>query len=176
VLCLYNIHLGKEEEVDEYVVEMVLQDDIEDLEKEKEELMEESEKADPVESHMAFNEAEKPSYGNPEPFKTLEELMEEKEAASTDTEDPTDLSDGEYSERMNELKKKRQKAEQLLGEKEAQRGVHEQPRQTPYLGFLLIGRPKRLPIAPTDLHLYRRRQSSRKYRSRRFRKGNRCRF
>ncbi len=121
VLCLYNIHLGKEEEVDEYVVEMVLQDDIEDLEKQKEELMEKREKADPIKSHMAYNEAEKPSYGNPEPLKTLDELMEEREAAPTDTEDPTDLADGEYSEKMNELKKKREEAQQILGEKEAQK-------------------------------------------------------
>src|SRR5680860_459408 len=119
ILCLYNIQLGKEDKVDEYVVEMLLQDDIEDLEKQKEEL-EEKQKIDTVKSHMAFNEAMKASQGNPEAFKTLEELMEEREAAA-EKNDPTDLSDGEYAERVKELKEKRQQAKQLLGEKEAQK-------------------------------------------------------
>lgn len=120
ILCLYNIRLGKEEEVDEYVVEMLLQNDVLDLEKQKEELQE-KQKIDPVKSHMAFNEAMKASQGNPEAFKTLEELVEEKEAAAEKNDDPTDLSDGEYTERIRELKKKRQQAEQMLGEKEAQK-------------------------------------------------------
>jgi len=120
ILCLYNIHLGGKEKVDEYVVEMLLQDDIEDLKKQKEEL-EDKQKIDPVKSHMAFNEAMKASQGNPEAFKTLEELMEEREAAADKNDDPTDLSDGEYSERVKELKEKRQQAKQLLGEKEAQK-------------------------------------------------------
>ncbi|HET8736114.1 MAG TPA: hypothetical protein VFM69_05925 [Pricia sp.] len=121
VLCLYNIHLGKKEKVDKYVVELVLHEDIKDLEEEKEELMEEREQPDPVKSHMAYNEAEQPSYGEPEPLKTLEEIMEEREAAETETEDPIEQSDGEYSARMEELIKKRQQAKQLLGEKEAQK-------------------------------------------------------
>ncbi|WP_373517327.1 energy transducer TonB [Pricia sp.] len=120
ILCLYNIQLGKEDKVDEYVVEMLLQDDIEELEKQKEEL-EEEQKMDPVKSHLAYNEAMKPSQGKPEAFKTLEELMEEREAAADKNEDPTDLSDGEYAERVKELKKKRQEAKQLLGEKEAKK-------------------------------------------------------
>lgn len=120
ILCLYNIHLGKGEKEDQYLVEMVLQDDIEDLQKEKEEL-EEAAKADPVKSHMAYNEAAKPSQGNPESFKTLEELLEEREAAAVETEDITELSDGDYSEQLKELKKKRQETEQLLGEKEAKK-------------------------------------------------------
>lgn len=119
VLALYNIHLGKHEGVEEYVVEMVLaEEDIEELLKEKERLMEEMEKADPIKSHMAFNETAKPSYGEPEPLKTLEELMEEK-AASTD--EPLDGPnvDSEYAERVKELAKKREEKKQLLGEKEA---------------------------------------------------------
>lgn len=118
ILCLYNIHLGKEEAVDEYVVEMMLLEDVEKLEKQKEELQE-MEKMDLVKSHMAYNDAMKASQGNPEAFKTLEELMEEREAAADKDEDPTDLADGEYAERVKELKKKRQEAKQLLGEKEA---------------------------------------------------------
>ena len=121
VLCLYNIHLGGEEKEDEYVVEMVLaEEDIEELLEKKEELEREIEEIDPIKSHMAYNETAKPSYGNPEPLKTLEELMEEKAAAENDS--PNDLlSDPEYAERVKQLKKKREEAKQKLGEKEAQK-------------------------------------------------------
>lgn len=119
VLALYNIHLGKHEGVEEYVVEMVLaEEDIEELLKEKERLMEEMEKVDPIKSHMAFNETAKPSYGEPEPLKTLEELMEEK-AASTDEPIDGPNVDSEYTERVKELAKKREEKKQLLGEKDA---------------------------------------------------------
>ena len=37
--------------------------------------------ADPIKSHMAYNEAAKPSFGNPEPLKTLDEILEEKAAS-----------------------------------------------------------------------------------------------
>ena len=120
VLCLYNVHLGNEEQVDEYVVEMMLQEDVEELEKQKEEL-EKKQKIDPVKSHMAYNDAMEASKGNPEDFKTLEELMEEREAAAEKNDEPTELSDGEYAERVKEIKRKRQKAKQLLGEKDAKK-------------------------------------------------------
>ena len=71
VLGLYNIHLGREEKED-YDIELSLLEE-EDLEKQiEEELkeMEEMAKSDPVKSHMAYNEANKPSFGNPEPLKT----------------------------------------------------------------------------------------------------------
>ena len=120
LLCLYNIQLGNEEKVDEYVVEMMLQEDIEELEKQKEEL-EEQQKTDPIKSHMAYNDAMEASKGNPDDFKTLEELMEEREAAAEKNDDPTELSDGEYAERVKELKKKRERAKQKLGEKDAKK-------------------------------------------------------
>ena len=63
---------------------MLAEEDIEELLDQKEKL-EKMAEADPVKSHMAFNETAKPSYGNPEPLKTLEELMAEK-AASSDSE------------------------------------------------------------------------------------------
>ena len=107
LLCLYNIQLGKEEKVDEYVVEMMLQEDIAELEKKKEEL-EKQQKIDPVKSHMAFNDAMEASKGDPEDFKTLEELIEEREAAA-ENDDPTDLSDSEYAERVKELLKRNAK-------------------------------------------------------------------
>ena len=81
--------------------------------------MEELANADPIKSHLAYNETAKPSYGNPEPLQTLDELMAEKEA-SAESDEPTDmLSDGEYAARVKELKKKREEAKQKLGEKEA---------------------------------------------------------
>ncbi|WP_317130242.1 hypothetical protein [Aggregatimonas sangjinii] len=107
VLVLYNISLGQGKgEEDEYIVEMMLaEEDIDELIEEKERLMEEMANAEPIKSHMAYNETAKPSYGNPEPLQTLEELMAEKEANS-DSEELTDvLSDGEYAARVKELKK-----------------------------------------------------------------------
>ncbi|WP_353937156.1 hypothetical protein [uncultured Zobellia sp.] len=121
VLALYNIHLGQDKEQDDYVVEMMLEEDIEELLEEKEELEQEIEKADPIKSHMAYNETAKPSYGNPEPLKTLEELLEEKLASENSEDSNEQLTDSEYAERVKELKKKRQEAEQMLGEKEAQK-------------------------------------------------------
>lgn len=121
VLGLYNISLGKESgKEDEYIVEMMLaEEDIEELLKEKE-VLEEMSKTDPVKSHLAYNETTKPSYGEPEPLQTLEELMAEKAAAS-DGETNDEFIDGEYAERIKELAKKRKEAKQKLEEKEAQK-------------------------------------------------------
>ncbi len=122
VLLLYNISMGQEKEVDEYVVELVMaEEDIEELLEEKERLLEEMAEADPIKSHMAFNETAKPSYGNPEPLKTLEELMEEKAATEAETDPNSLMADSEYAERVKEIAKKRKEKKQLLGEKEAQK-------------------------------------------------------
>lgn len=119
VLGLYNLHLGKAGvEEDEYIVEMMLaEEDIEELLQEKERL-EEMQEADPIKSHMAYNETAKPSYGNPEPLQTLEELMAEREASTDEPIDGPNV-DSEYAERVKELAKKREEKKQLLGEKEA---------------------------------------------------------
>lgn len=121
VLGLYNLHLGKAgAQEDEYIVEMMLaEEDIEELLKEKEAL-EKMAEADPIKSHMAYNETAKPSYGDPEPLKTLEELMAEKEASTDDPLDGPNV-DSEYAERVKELAKKREEKKQLLGEKEAEK-------------------------------------------------------
>jgi len=121
VLSLYNIHLGSEKQ-EEYIIEMSLADeDLEKLLEEEEKRLEEMANTDPIESHMAFNETAKPSYGDPEPLKTLEELMEEKELL--DNQDPSNLlnTDEGYTESLKELAKKREEQKQLLGEKEAQK-------------------------------------------------------
>ena len=121
VLSLYNIHLGSEEK-EEYVIEMSLADeDLEKLLEEEEKLLEEMAKADPIKSHMAYNETAKPSIGNPEPLKTLEELMAEKQLL--EHQDPSDLlnADEGFAESLKELEKKREEKKQLLGEKEAKK-------------------------------------------------------
>lgn len=121
VLILFNIHLGEVgSEDDEYIVEMMLaEEDIEELLKEKE-MLEKMAQAEPIKSHMAYNETAKPSYGEPEPLQTLEELMAEK-AATEEGEQNDLMDDGDYAERVKELKKKREEAKQKLGEKEAQK-------------------------------------------------------
>ncbi|GAB5474108.1 MAG: hypothetical protein Mars2KO_22070 [Maribacter sp.] len=122
VLGLYNIHLGQVgSQEDEYIVEMMLaEEDIEELLEEKERL-EQMQEAEPIKSHMAFNETAKPSYGEPEPLKTLEELMAER-AEAGESGDPSDLmSDSEYAAKVKELAKQREEKKKLLGEKEAQK-------------------------------------------------------
>ena len=119
VLLLYNIHLGGIKE-EEYVIEMSLADeDIEELLKEEVERLEELVNNDPIKSHMAFNETAKPSIGNPEPLKTLEELMEERELSSEEGEH-SDL-DGDFAQQLKELAAKREEKKELLGEREAQK-------------------------------------------------------
>ncbi|MEO9891437.1 hypothetical protein [Aurantibacter sp.] len=121
ILGLYNLNLGKADaEEDEYIVEMMLaEEDIEELLEEKKAL-EDLANADPIKSHLAYNETAKPSYGDPEPLKTLEELMAEKEASTDDPLDGPNM-DSEYAERVKELVRKREEKKQLLGEKEAEK-------------------------------------------------------
>ncbi len=119
VLLLFNIHLGGIKE-EEYVIEMSLADeDIEKLLEEEEQRLEELANNDPIKSHMALNETAKPTIGNPEPLKTLEELMEER-ALSSEQGEYSDV-DGEFAEQLKELAKQRDEKKQLLGEREAQK-------------------------------------------------------
>ena len=119
VLLLYNIHLGGMEE-EEYVIELSLADeDIEELLKEEEKRLEEMANNDPIKSHMALNETAKPTIGNPEPLKTLEELMEERELTSDASEYST--ADGAYADYLKKLAEKRQEKKQQLSEREEQK-------------------------------------------------------
>ncbi|MEX0275201.1 MAG: hypothetical protein AB3N16_12565, partial [Flavobacteriaceae bacterium] len=68
VLSLYNIHLGQQVE-EEYVVEMILDEEILEQLEEEEKKLEELTETDPIKSHRAYNETAKSSYGNPEPLK-----------------------------------------------------------------------------------------------------------
>ena len=119
VLLLFNIHLGGIKE-DEYVIEMSLADeDIEKLLEEEEERLEEMQaNSDPIKSHMALNQTAKPSVGNPEPLKTLEELMEER-ALSSETGEYADNSG--FEEQLKQLKAKRDENKDKLGERDAQK-------------------------------------------------------
>jgi hypothetical protein len=122
VLVLYSIQLGEKMEEDEdYVVEMILDKELLEELLEEEKIIEEQLQQNTIKSHVALNETAKPSYGNPEPLKTLDEILEEK-AASTDgetTED--DVLDSDYSAKVKELAKKREEKKQLLGEQEAKK-------------------------------------------------------
>ncbi|MGI9546935.1 MAG: hypothetical protein ACR2MM_06855 [Flavobacteriaceae bacterium] len=116
ILLLYNIHLGSEEK-EEYIIEMSLADeDIIELLEEEERRLQELAEADPIKSHMASNETAKPSIGNPEPLKTLEELMAEQES------DKEFLNaDPGYEANLRELSKLREERKQQLGEKDAKK-------------------------------------------------------
>ncbi len=120
LLLLYSIRLGAKQE-DEYVIEMALADeDLEELLQEEEKRLEEmASNADPIKSHMAFNQTAKPSVGSPEPLKTLQEIMEERAM----NEAPNDLltSDGGYAANLKELAEQRKEKKKQLGEKEAQK-------------------------------------------------------
>jgi len=121
VLCLYNIHLGQHAK-EEYIIELNFPQDevLEQIIQEELEALEKMANSAPIKSHLAFNEANKPSFGNPEPLKTIEELMAEQELSS-DSDNPSDFlsSDSEYAARVKELAKKRREKQELLGEKEA---------------------------------------------------------
>ncbi|RDY59514.1 hypothetical protein [Flagellimonas nanhaiensis] len=119
VLLMFNIHLGGMQE-EEYVIEMSLADeDIEKLLEEEEKRLEELSNNDPIKSHLALNETAKPSVGNPEPLKTLEELMEER-ALNNDQGEYSDV-DGEYAEQLKKLAEERDQKKQQLGERESQK-------------------------------------------------------
>ena len=122
VLILYGIQLGGEEVTeDDYVVEMLMDTEILEEILEEEKVKEDQANADPIKSHLAFNETAKPSYGNPEPLQTLEELMEERSEMSDGDPSENAISDTGYAERVKALAKKREEKKQLLGEKEAQK-------------------------------------------------------
>ncbi|MGB5429134.1 MAG: hypothetical protein WBM94_05640, partial [Eudoraea sp.] len=114
ILLLFNIHLGSEEQ-EEYIIEMSLAD--EELEKiiEEMERQEEMAKLDPIKSHMAFNETAKSSLEEPEPLKTLEELLEEKESSMNEDEFKEFLnSDSGYAASLKDLVEKREEKKQQL--------------------------------------------------------------
>lgn len=142
VLTLFNIHLNSTAE-EEYVIEMSLADDeLEALLEEKEQLEEALSQADPIKSHMALNETAKPSFGNPEPLKTLDQLLAER-AANSETYSDENLTDtGEYSNQLQELAKRREETKQLLGELEAEKTeyTHYQKEKRTSITYSLVDR------------------------------------
>jgi TonB family protein len=121
ILLLFNIHLGSKEQ-EEYIIELSLAD--EELEKIIVELerQEQLANADPIKSHMAFNETAKSSFEEPEPLKTLEELLEEKEASMNEDEFKEYLnSDSGYAASLKDLVKKREEKKQQLEEVESKK-------------------------------------------------------
>ena len=122
VLAMFNVHLGNQQREDEYVVELVMDEEaLKELIREEEKLLEELQKQDPIKSHMAYNETAKPSFGDPEPLKTLDEILEEKAASESNEISDFSNEDSEYSAKVKELAKQREEKKQLLGEREAQK-------------------------------------------------------
>ena len=113
VLTMYNIRLGSVME-EEYVIEMSLDDT--ELEAMLEEMEKQEAETDPVRSHMALNETAKPTYGEPEPLKTLDELMAERESPESG-EAQEDLSADEFASSLRELAQMREQRKELLGDK-----------------------------------------------------------
>ena len=121
VLMLFNIHLGAKEQ-DEYVIELSLADEELEAILEEEERKQTLANTDPVESHMALNEAAKPTFDNPEPLKTLEEILQER-AEGMDAEEARDFlsSDNGYSTNLKEILQQREMNKQKLDEIEAKK-------------------------------------------------------
>lgn len=118
ILLTHSIKLGQKQE-DEYVIEMSLSDeDLEAILEQEKKLNEELASNDEIVSHRAFNETAKPSFGSPEPLKTLEELMEER--AANNEQDFLNAEDG-FAANLKDLAKKREEKKQLLGEREAEK-------------------------------------------------------
>lgn len=124
VLLAYSIRLGAKQE-DEYVIEMALsEEDLEELLQEEEQRLEEIAQNDPIKTHRAFNETAKPSVGNPEPLKTLEELLQERDMS----ESPKDFLSGDegFAANLKELAKKREENKEKISELEAQKKEYTQ--------------------------------------------------
>lgn len=118
VLLMYNLHLGAEAR-EEYVIEMSLADEeLEELLEEEERLKEEMAQADPIQSHMAMNRSAKPTYKEPEPLKTLEELMAEKDLLESQDGEFAE-GDPEYEENLRKLAEKREELRKQIEEAEA---------------------------------------------------------
>jgi len=117
ILLMYNLHLDNTKE-EEYIIELSLaEEDIEELlNQEKKPTINEL-----IKSHMALNENVKPTIGNPETLKTLEEIIEEKESAEDSDESPT--PDGEYADNLKKITEKREEKKQQLNEREEQKEV-----------------------------------------------------
>ncbi|NNC62571.1 MAG: energy transducer TonB [Eudoraea sp.] len=122
VLLLFNLHLDAEEQ-DEYVIEMSLADeDLQELLEQEEKRAEELANANILKSNRAVNETAKPSFGNPEPLKTLEELMEEHQLNSDEKSLEEMLNENEaFASSLKEMAKIREERKQQLGEKDAEK-------------------------------------------------------
>lgn len=122
VLLLFNLHLDAEEQ-DEYVIEMSLADeDLQEILEQEEKRAEELANAENLKSSQAINETAKPSFGSPEPLKTLEELMEEHQLNSDEKSLEELLNEDEsFAASLKEMAKIREERKQQLGEKEAEK-------------------------------------------------------
>lgn len=122
VSLLFTIQLGGPQE-DEYVIEMNLDEDLEELIEEEKEQLQQLQAQNQVKSHSAFNEAMDARSGDPEPFKTLEEL--EQELAELESEDQSAEGEGvrdeAYEEYLRKLAERRKALQEQLDERESEK-------------------------------------------------------
>jgi TonB family protein len=123
ILLAYSIRLGSKQE-DEYVIEMAQEDILEELLEEEIKKLEEIAQNDPIKTHRAFNETAKNNIKNPEPLKTLQELMAEREMNESSKDFLS--NDAGYAANLKALAKKREEKKNELGEREAQKKEYTQ--------------------------------------------------
>lgn len=120
LLLTYNVHLINQEE-DEYIIEMAfLNEELEQLIEEKERL-EEMTANSLIKSHTAFNETTEHRVSQPEPLKSLEELLAEREMNEGDNAQFGDSLS--YASTLEELVKKRQEVKEQLDERHSEEKV-----------------------------------------------------
>ena len=122
VSLLFTIQLGGQQE-DEYVIEMNLDEDLEELIEEEQKQLEQLQAQNQVKSHSAFNEAMEARQAEPEPFKTLEELEQELAEldAQNEAEEGDSVRDEAYEEYLRELAERRKALQEQLEEREAEK-------------------------------------------------------
>ncbi|MFM1878627.1 MAG: hypothetical protein RLZZ241_1493 [Bacteroidota bacterium] len=115
LLGLVNIRLQSSAE-EEYVIALEVLEELEQIENEETELAAANNASEL--SHRAYNETAKPTIANPEPLKTLEELLAEQPWSETEA---PEGSEAGYADQLRKLSEKRNENQQLLEAKEAEK-------------------------------------------------------
>lgn len=120
LLAMVNIQL-KSQSAEEYVIELEVMEDVEeDLTEDKEDITQENLNPSQI-SHQAVNETAQPTYSNPEPLKTLEELLAD--AQFSDTGEPISNSD-EFGDQLRRIREKRTESKQILEAQESEKKTY----------------------------------------------------
>jgi hypothetical protein len=115
MLIMVNLKLSSDLE-EEYIIELeVIEDESEELPSEKEIVTPEN-PSSPIASHQAYNETAQASYAQPEPLKSLEELMAETQYS--DTGEPIGDTDA-FGDQLRKLSEKRNENKQKIEAQES---------------------------------------------------------